>query len=950
MGSRDASSVDASSSDGPIAGDASPFDGTVRADAGVADGGSADTNIADASRVDAFDDAGSDARVSDASRVDAASAADAAPEDAAIFDAIEVDAAVVDARSVDGASGDAAAADTGATDAQPYDSAYPPPQVTAGGLRQLECTGWSSRTVTQADLSPPVVSSPVDPAPMLVARLGAPNGPLMSFPRSFDLGTTVVWWVATDRFGGVGYDSQVVRVRDTAPPALTGGAAVTLEATAFTGTPFSPTPASATDTCMDPVAPAVTHDAPALLALGVTVVTFTAEDDEGNQSAATRNYAVEDTTPPVFDPALSTLTVAHDGSQCFVFAPPNPGVRDDGYPLSSLTISGERVAGPGVPGTCWDIGTHTYRWTARDPSGNSVVADQTITVGVATLVVQIREVRSLFASLGAGAYADRAVDVVVEVSGGTAPYSAGFTPGADSVTWLGGGQFAGRFSTPGAYAGVVASASDGAAGAGSAIVPAFGIDTTPPRLLTPPELDQSDVVLGSTVTYPRWYAGESIPMRDFGGEDGASTLRSGRAMVFDGASLVTVSGRGSLAAPDALTIEGWLRRRGADGTMLQHGLHAALGVSAGRPYLEVRPAGVVARVTGAAIAPDRWVHVAGTYDGARVRLYVDGRPAAYRAATGTIASAGTSVEVGDGLDGDLAEVAYWHAALDEADIRGHHAGGRGRPWANVGDLILQLRFTGDQQTVVDLSGLWHDGVLGASSMIESSDPARIDLMDPTDDTASGLVELTLDIEHASSAQLAALLTQQAAPSGSPLTRGLRAIADLGCVGPPTTPVCDVGAHALSALAIASWRGTGAYTLSLLARDHAGNSSASQLGLRVATLASPWFAEIDAHLAALIQSGAGLNDLEDARQYLGGASDYLTQWPEYRDGAYLLLSLAALAVGDAGAWKRADQACNLDDAPVPPKSRNEYAVSQRSRELWVSTIEYEEEKAATLPGS
>lgn len=77
---------------------------------------------------------------------------------------------------------------------------------------------------------------------------------------------------------------------------------------------------------------------------------------------------------------------------------------------------------------------------------------------------------------------------------------------------------------------------------------------------------------------------------------------------------------------------------------------------------------------------DRWIHLAGTYDGTMLRMYVDGVLRATQASALAMQSeAGTPFSVSDGeytLTGMLDECAIYGYALDEARIAAHHAAGR----------------------------------------------------------------------------------------------------------------------------------------------------------------------------------------------------------------------------------------------------------------------------------
>ena len=73
---------------------------------------------------------------------------------------------------------------------------------------------------------------------------------------------------------------------------------------------------------------------------------------------------------------------------------------------------------------------------------------------------------------------------------------------------------------------------------------------------------------------------------------------------------------------------------------------------------------------------DTWYHYAGTYDGSKVRAYIDGELMGEGAASGAIKPTGIDVHIGvstyaqsDGLAGVLDEVAIFNKALTEDDIK-----------------------------------------------------------------------------------------------------------------------------------------------------------------------------------------------------------------------------------------------------------------------------------------
>lgn len=108
-----------------------------------------------------------------------------------------------------------------------------------------------------------------------------------------------------------------------------------------------------------------------------------------------------------------------------------------------------------------------------------------------------------------------------------------------------------------------------------------------------------------------------------------------------------------------------------------------------------------------------WYHIVGTYDGATMRLYVNGQLDASRAQTGAVTangvfSLGRNYENGRVLNGSLDEVRAWTRALDQAEIQANActvsptAGGLEGYWPlNEGSGL----------TTLDLSGHSHNGTL-----------------------------------------------------------------------------------------------------------------------------------------------------------------------------------------------------------------------------------------------
>jgi hypothetical protein len=163
--------------------------------------------------------------------------------------------------------------------------------------------------------------------------------------------------------------------------------------------------------------------------------------------------------------------------------------------------------------------------------------------------------------------------------------------------------------------------------------------------------------------------------------------RSGRALKFDGIDdWVTVGDAAALDLTSGMTLEAWLNPTGAmsgwDTVMLKergagdmaYGLYANDGAPMPAGYVNV--GGSHASVPGtAAVSPGAWTHVAATYDGATLRLYVNGSLASSRARTGAIAVSGGVLRIGGNnawpgefYAGLIDEVRIYNRALTAAEI------------------------------------------------------------------------------------------------------------------------------------------------------------------------------------------------------------------------------------------------------------------------------------------
>ena len=203
-------------------------------------------------------------------------------------------------------------------------------------------------------------------------------------------------------------------------------------------------------------------------------------------------------------------------------------------------------------------------------------------------------------------------------------------------------------------------------------------------------------------------SGDAVDESAYGNNGAVSVAGRGSAGIFSncfdfaGGDDVTVSGGMGLVT--AVTAEAWVytddprdrvvveRTDGSSGFVL------GLDVD-GRPTF--RMGGAQAAVSPLPLQVDRWSHVAGTYDGKKARLYVDGALVAAQKVIGVGADSGTDLVIGSGFVGRIDEVAVHNRALIDEELRDHYRSG-------TGDIRFQVR-VGDDPLPLDGDFIGPDG-------------------------------------------------------------------------------------------------------------------------------------------------------------------------------------------------------------------------------------------------
>ena len=170
---------------------------------------------------------------------------------------------------------------------------------------------------------------------------------------------------------------------------------------------------------------------------------------------------------------------------------------------------------------------------------------------------------------------------------------------------------------------------------------------------------------------------------------GASWLAAGRygkALNFNGtSSKVTIADSASLHLSSAMTLEAWIQPSVIDNTwrdVIYKGWNVYfLEVNSDQGSLPIRPAenlsvgGNNSTYGPAPLAAGQWAHLAVTYNGAQIVLYVNGVAISTKAQTGNIVASNNPLQIGGDYDfgqyfnGIIDEVRVYNRALTAAEIR-----------------------------------------------------------------------------------------------------------------------------------------------------------------------------------------------------------------------------------------------------------------------------------------
>jgi len=327
--------------------------------------------------------------------------------------------------------------------------------ITFSATDAVNNTGTASATLTVQNRTAPTVTAPANVTVSAIDATGTSaahttiaaflNGatsldllgnqltPTHNAPTQFPLGTTTVTFSATDAYANTGTATATVTISDQIPPVVTAPTAITVAALDGYGTP-------ATDPSIDAFLngttatdninanPSITHNAGAQLPLGVTTVTFSANDGYGNIGTATSTITINDLTAPVVTAPVDLYQEAS--------APLTPVALGAATVRDNVDIG--LTATTSKAGS-FPVGTTIITWSATDAYGNIGIAIQRVIISDTTapllnipVDVYVEATGTLTTVATGAATASDLVDGIITPTS-NAPTT--FPVGTTSVTW-----------------------------------------------------------------------------------------------------------------------------------------------------------------------------------------------------------------------------------------------------------------------------------------------------------------------------------------------------------------------------------------------------------------------------------------------------------------------------------------------------------------------------------
>jgi len=208
---------------------------------------------------------------------------------------------------------------------------------------------------------------------------------------------------------------------------------------------------------------------------------------------------------------------------------------------------------------------------------------------------------------------------------------------------------------------------------------------------------------------------------------------SGKTLSLDGSNDYVDIGNFNLSA-NAISLEAWVRpdRYGSDPRIISKSVGTSpndqwwllgfdnLSTTTARLRFRLKTNGTTNQLNVGSVGVGSWMHVVATYDGSRMRLYLNGGQIGSRSESGTVSTSGASVWIGGNppsstarpFDGLIDEVRIYDRALSSAEIQGNYNSGQGRYGGPEAGLAAGYHFDeGSGTTASDYSGNGRTGTL-----------------------------------------------------------------------------------------------------------------------------------------------------------------------------------------------------------------------------------------------
>jgi len=361
--------------------------------------------------------------------------------------------------------------------------------------------------------------------------------------------------------------------------------------------------------------------------------------------------------------AVTGYRVYRSGTQGFTPAPAN----------LAGSATGTGFTDSGLPG-----GTYYYRVTAIDGAGNEGPPSNE---GSAVVTADVTAPAVAFTAPSAGATVSGAVTLTATASDDVRVASVQFLADGSPVA---GALAAAPYSTAWSSAAVAngshtltARATDSSGNVSTATVTVTVANSGPGGLVAAYGFNSGS---GSTVT-------------DASGNGNSGTLtggswstsgKYGNALSFDGtSSWVTVPSSAALNLTTRMTVEAWVKPASSSGWRTVLMKERPGGMSYGLYGFDdsARPPAVYGHVSSdtaasgtAALPLGSWSHLAGTYDGSTLRIYVNGTLVGSKALTGSLATSSSALRIGGNsvwgeyFNGLIDEVRVYNRALSAGEI------------------------------------------------------------------------------------------------------------------------------------------------------------------------------------------------------------------------------------------------------------------------------------------